>query len=1198
MAETRWTSDQKKVIDIRDKNVLVSAAAGSGKTAVLVERIISIVTGEGGNEPVDIDKLLVVTFTRAAAGEMRERVLKALEKKALEQPLNEHLRKQMTYIHNAKITTIDSFCSDVVREHFSQIDLDPAFKVGDTGELTLLRSDVVGNVLEANYERGEEGFLKFIDIYSGTKSDSDIEDIILKLYDFSQSYPYPEKWLESLVDSYREENAGKWLELVINEIQSQLLQAESSMELASDLCFDSSFDKYKSVIDDEHERLNKALQVKDFDELGAMIKGFVFGRMPALKGLSEEDELCKKQIQSIRDEYKKAVKKVATKYFTRSLDDILNDVYGCLPVVETLVKLVGEFSSEYKNAKQDKDLVDFSDLEHYALNILVEEDSKGNYIPTDTAGEMAADFYEVMIDEYQDSNLVQEIILNAVAGRGENIPNVFMVGDVKQSIYKFRLARPELFLEKYNTYVSADEEGDSKKIVLSKNFRSRYQVLDFCNMVFKQIMTKNLGGISYDAENMLYAGLEYPENDKDQYKTELLFVDTGEDSDSLTDDEPLSNIELEAAVTAEKIKELVYGKNGSKPLSVYDKDSGQLRDVKFSDIAILFRSTARYAEVYTEVLMSEGIPVYTSLSEGYFDTFEIGAILDLLSVIDNPRQDIKLASVLRNIFGITENMLADIRIGRDGSFYEAFAGYDGIYGGIVADIREKIKSYRKIISYTSIYDLICHVLEDTRFRQFIMSGKAGEKRLANVEMLLEKAKAYEDGPYSGLFNFVRYIEKLKKYKVEQGEATTMGENDDSVKIMTIHKSKGLEYPVVFLGGMGKRMNMRDTAEKLVIHHELGIGINRIDTEKRLRYKTLIKEAIGSQIRLENIAEELRVLYVAMTRAREKLILTGVGNVTSKLEKYAGCEKHEPVEFSPVTIAGAGSYMDWIIMSMVRGYGDDMSVFKRISPSDIIYNRITDTVTAEDTKKALMSWDSHRIYDGDLRKKITDTFDYTYEHKEECQIKSKMSISDIKHMYMKLTYDEELPAQELDFGSKNKEETIDSSQGATRGTAYHRVFELFDYEAAVESIDDIKDMMSSMADRGLIDRESLELVNPYKIKAFSDSDLGARMRRAYKANSLYREKPFVMGIEACKIDPDKYTSKELVVVQGIVDAWFIEDNAIVLVDYKTDSVSNIKELDARYRSQLEYYGQALSKIMDMKVKSRLIYSVKFEDTLEV
>lgn len=1198
MAATKWTDDQKNVIDIRDKNVLVSAAAGSGKTAVLVERIISIVTGEGGNEPVDIDKLLVVTFTRAAAGEMRERILKALEKKSLEQPLNEHLRKQMTYIHSPKITTIDSFCADVVREHFSEIDLDPAFKVGDTGELTLLRSDVMAKVLEDNYKRSEEGFLKFIDIYPGNKSDSGIEDIILRLYDFSQSYPNPKKWLDSLVEAYKEENASQWLDIIVNEIHGQLNEVARSMELASDLCSYSSFDGYKKVIDDEKERFLKVLSKKDFDEIGVMIKGFSFGRMPTLKGLSSEDELSKKQIQSIRDGYKKTVKTVGTKYFARSLEDILKDVYSCLPVVETLVKLVKEFSAEYKNAKQDKDLVDFSDLEHNALDILVREDEQGKLVPTDTAREMAGDFYEVMIDEYQDSNLVQEIILNAVAGRGEAVPNVFMVGDVKQSIYKFRLARPELFLKKYNTYVPYEDKGDSKKIVLSKNFRSRYQVLDFCNMVFKQIMTKDLGGISYDEENMLYPGLDYPENDKDEYKTEILFIDTSEESDALSDEEPLSNIELEAALTAGRIKELVYGKNGSKPLSVYDKETGELRDVKFSDIAILFRSTARYAEVYTEVLMAEGVPVYTSLSEGYFDTFEIGAILDLLSVIDNPRQDIKLAAVLRNVFGLTENMLADIRIGGEGSFYEAFADYNGIYGGMVSDIREKIDGYRKILSYTSIYDLICHIIEDTHFRQFIMSGRVGEKRLANVEMLLEKAKAYENGPYSGLFNFVRYIEKLKKYKVEQGEATTMGENDDSVKIMTIHKSKGLEYPVVFLGGMGKRMNMRDTADKLVIHHQLGIGINRVDTEKRLRYKTLIKEAIGSQIRLENIAEELRVLYVAMTRAREKLILTGIGNITSKLEKHAGCEKHKPMEFSPVNIANASSYMDWIIMSIIRGYGDNMWVFKRISPSDIFYDRISSESVAEDRKKALKLWDSDKIYDGDIRKAIRDTFDYSYEHEEECQIRSKMSISDIKHMYMKLTSDEERPAEVRDYSAENKEASIDSSEGAKRGTAYHRVFELFDYEAALDSVEAVKRMMDGMAERGLIDKESIDLVNPYKMKSFSDSDLGARMRKAYLESKLYREKPFVMGIPACKIDPDKYKSEELVVVQGIVDAWFIEEDGIVLVDYKTDSVSNIEDLRARYESQLKYYGEALSSITGMPVKSRIIYSVKFEETLEI
>lgn len=1202
MAETRWTEDQKKVIDIRDKNVLVSAAAGSGKTAVLVERIISIVTGSDGREPIDIDRLLVVTFTRAAAGEMRERVLKALEQKAMEEPLNEHLRKQMTYIHNAKITTIDSFCNDVVREHFSELELDPAFKVADAGELALLRADVMAEILEENYRRGEEGFLKFIDIYSGTKSDSAIEDIVLRLHDFSMSYPNPGKWLKSLVDAYQDNAGDAWLELINADISNRLEEVINAMETALDLCDEYGFEKYGDVIEKERDMFSKILTKKDYDKTGELVCGFKFDRMPVMKGLSEEDELNKKQIQTIRDGYKKNVKSVGTKYFSRKYAEIIDDVHKCLPVVKTIVELVTEFGEAYKAAKADKNLVDFSDLEHNALSVLVREEADGTYVPTNTAREMAADYYEIMIDEYQDSNLVQEIILNAVSGRGEgSAHNMFMVGDVKQSIYKFRLARPELFLEKYNTYVNEDEDGDSRKIVLSKNFRSRHEVLEFCNIVFSQIMTKELGGISYDEENMLYAGAVYPESAGGSYKPEVLFIDTGckkteDDNEGESDEEALSNIEFEAVLTAGRIKELMYGMGGREPLMVYDRDSGQLRRLKFSDIAILFRSTAGYAEVYTEVLAEEGIPVYTSLSEGYFDTFEIGAILDMLSVIDNPRQDIKLAAVLRNVFGMTENMLADIRIGCDGTFYEAFMAYDGIYADMVHVIKRKIAEYRSMVSYLSIYDLICRITEDTHFREFIMSGKAGEKRLANVEMLLEKAKAYENGPYSGLFNFVRYIEKLKKYKVEQGEATVQGENDDSVKIMTIHKSKGLEYPVVFLGGTGKKMNMRDVSEKIVIHHELGIGINRVDTDRRIRYKTLIKEAVGNRIRLENIAEELRVLYVAMTRAREKLIITGIGNVTSKLDKLAGYTKHKPVEFGMAAIAGAVSYMDWFLMCLGRGMAENKVVFGRILPDELVYTRLTETKIKDDAKNALRSIDKSKVYDADMHKIIEETFSYEYEHAEECSIRSKMSISDIKHMYMKLSSDEE-GAQEVDYGKENTEELI-TSDGAKRGTAYHRVFELFDYDRDIGSTDDVRDMMAEMVEKGLIDQADIELVNAEKIKVFSDSLLGSMMREAHRNRKLYREKPFVMGIPACDIEPDRYKSKELVVVQGIVDAWFYYDDGIVLVDYKTDSVKRIEDLEARYKSQLQYYGEALSSITGKEIKKRIIYSVKFGETLEV
>ena len=1203
MSGTRWTDEQSRVIKTRDCNLLVSAAAGSGKTAVLVERIISMVLGQYGKEPVDIDKLLVVTFTRAAAGEMRERVLKALEAEAVKDPLNEHLRKQTTYIHNAKIATIDSFCGDVVREYFSNIDLDPGFKIGDTGELKLMQSDAIAAVLEERYESGDREFLRFIDEYSGTRDDSDVEEAILTLYTYASSYPNPEKWLLSLCDMYKEENSHIWLDILADSIKEQLKECAKAARTALDLSRTQLFDKYEGLLNSEYECVSKMLEAEGYDEIGKQVKAMDFARMPIMRGLSAEDELVKKRIANLRESYKKTIRKLSSKYFSRSYEDMVSDVTGSFAVVQTLVDLVLRFAKEYKRIKADKDLVDFSDLEHYALEILVSEDEKGRFVPTETALALSKDFYEIMIDEYQDSNLVQEIILNAVAGRGVDASNVFMVGDVKQSIYKFRLARPELFLGKYETYTTMDKDDTelpdgNGKIILSSNFRSRYQVLDFANMIFKQIMVKELGGITYDEENMLYPKFPYEPGDEASYKTEILFVDTGEDKDDddSLEEEAFDKIELEAAMTADRILELVNGKNGQPPMMVFDKEVKGMRPISMSDIAILLRSTARYAEVYTQVLMSKGITVTTSLRDGYFDTFEIGAILDMLSVIDNPRQDIKLASVLRNIFGLSENMLSDIRIGGQGSFYEAFANYNGIYGSIILDIKEKLKSYRAMVSYTSIYDLICHIIEDTYFRQFISATSVGKKRMANVEMLLEKAKAYEDGPYSGLFNFVRYIEKLKQYKVEQGEANLTNENDDSVKLMTIHKSKGLEYPVVFVAGMGKKMNMQDVSKKLVIHHTMGIGINKIDVDKRVRYKTLLKEIIGNQIKLENMAEELRVLYVALTRAREKLILTGVGNVTSKLEKYEHLEGVSGVELSSSLISGASSYMDWIIMSIIRCIDEELYEFKQISPTSIVYNKMVQVASTDSYKNALLNWDTDKVYNGDIRKQIEDIFAYEYMYNEECNLRSKMSISDIKHMFMKLEFEEEGLVEKVQYEKKNTEEMISSENGAKRGTAYHRALELFDYDLDIADESDIKSMLDNIVSKGLMSEEDISLINCKKLYSFANSNLGLRMKNAHKEGRLYREKPFVMGVPACEINSEEYKSQELVVVQGIIDAWFIEDDKIVVVDYKTDSVKNIKDLDARYRSQLEYYGQALSKITGKQIKELVIYSTKFDSEL--
>ena len=1197
MAGTRWTKDQQKVIEVRDKNVLVAAAAGSGKTAVLVEHIISIVTGEIGGQPIDIDKLLVVTFTNAAASEMRERILKALEQKMKENPTSDHLRKQLTYIHNAKIATIDSFCKDVVKEHFNEIDIDPSFKIADSGDLELLKADVLSELLEKNYLEGTKEFHNFIDVYSDSRSDKGIEDKIMTLYRFSQSYPNPTKWLDSLVSFYEVkeedvENGCVWFDIAMKTIRMQIDEIISKAAMALETALDSGLEKLPEFLSDEYECIKRLASIDGYDLLGNAIKNFSFGRFPTLKGLSEEDTLVKDSIKAMRDYYKKALDKLAKKYFIRPLAEVLEDVRMCVPVVRELVRLVKEFGEMYKQAKLDKDMTDFSDIEHYALEILAKEDEEGNYIPTATALEMALDYYEIMIDEYQDSNLVQEIILTAISKRGTDTSNVFMVGDVKQSIYKFRLARPELFLEKYDTYPT----DSSEKIVLSKNFRSRHQVLEFCNDIFRQIMVKDLGGIAYDEENMLYVGMEFP-NEDDAYKSEIMFVDMDEESetvDGLDDDTP-EKVELEAAMTAMKIKELMYGTSDKEPLMVFDKDKKELRHLKFSDIAILFRSTKAYADTYTEIFMAEGIPVYTSFTDGYFDTFEISVILDMLSVIDNPRQDIKLAAVLRNVFGLNENILADIRIGVTGSFYEAFEMYDGVYEEKISYIKEKLDVYRRYASYKSIYDLICIIVDDTHFRDFLMASKASKKRMANVEMLLEKAKNYEEGAYNGLFNFVRYIELMRKYKAPQGEANVALENDDSVKIMTIHKSKGLEYPVVFVAGMGKKMNMADVTKDLIIHHELGIGINRIDTDKRVKYKTLIKETIAHKIKLENLAEELRVLYVALTRAREKLILTGVGRVTKKIDEYENLSVRRRIELDAVTIAGASTYMDWIMMCIAHDYGSRHVDFKRIRPADIIYKKVEATKADSTFKNALINWDCYKIYNGDIRKRLEDIFSSEYSHKEECEIRSKMSISDIKHMFMKMTADEDFPSQELHFGEKDNN---GPSKGALRGTAYHRVFELFDYDNMPQSVEDATKMMDSMVCRGLLDKDSMELVDASKLVAFAKTTIGERMQKAHKSGLLYREKPFVMGIPACDIDEDKYKSKELVVVQGIVDAWFEEDGDIVVVDYKTDSVEHIEDLRARYESQLIYYGEAIGKITEKKVKELVIYSVKFGEELTI
>lgn len=1219
-----WTKAQQTVIDIRDKNILVSAAAGSGKTAVLVERIIKKVTDD--DNPIDIDKLLVVTFTSAAASEMRERILNAIEKKAEEYPDNEHLQKQITYIHNASISTLHSFCMNLIRENFTYLDIDPSFKIGDEGEIKLIKSDVIKEVLEKYYQEKSEIFIEFIERYSTSRSDVNVEEIILKLYEFSMSYPEPEKWLDSCIKSYEVSNIediqnSDWFKIIETDIELQLLEACKKLHkcqviineadgpymyedaIKSDLSF------VEMMVSYNYEEQSEAMASYEYVALGK-------------KSDSEVSDIKKNQVKNIRNDVKKIIAALKKNYFGTTLEEQLECMESCLNTVKVMVELTKGFTELYKDKKEERNIIDFNDLEHYALKILVEFDENGYPMPTRAADEIAGQYEEIMVDEYQDSNYVQETIVNAISSQRFGHPNKFMVGDVKQSIYKFRLAKPELFIDKYNRYIpvndvkeSEEKNGESRRIILDKNFRSRKEVLNATNFIFNQLMGKELGGIEYDEENALYEGAAYPEIPEKQDNTAEFIILNNNKKIEVSDEIAEKNgKELEAYAAAHRIKELV-GK-----FKVYDKNTKEYRNCRYSDIVILFRSTAGIADIYAEVLNNEGIPAYCESQTGYFSADEVITVLNMLKVIDNPRQDIPLVSVLTSqMFGMNEEMLAIVRANTPYlEYYDAInkyyeSGKDDEIVKILSRFFELLNRYRQLSTYLSIYELINIVLDETGYYNYMMSMADGKRRRANLDMLKEKAATFEKGSYNGLFNFVRYIEKMQDYDIEAGEASSISENEDIVRIMTIHKSKGLEFPVVIVAGLGKKFNKTDIYDKMIIHSELGVGIDAIIPEQKLRIKTMIKKAVGRQIEKENIGEELRILYVALTRAKEKLIMLGtVKNIEKAFMKWSEACFESEEKFSPETILSSVGYIDMIGYCLARNkemyrFYDEFSLTRpwnnimseidsgiKVLVKDIdklSVEHIENMILIDEKREKLMNFDSERIYNEEIRTKLTKQLGYEYPYKSSEKIPSKLSVSELKRKDF-----EEEAQKGYEIYSMIYDEEESRITGVTRGNAYHRIFELFDYYIE-PSLENYKTMVHTFFEACKMEEYMEEVIDYDKILEFADSNISKRMKNAYNEGTLKREAKFVMGIPASRID-DAYNDEETVLVQGIIDAYFLEDEEIVVVDYKTDSVKEISELEKRYKTQLDYYAEALEKLTGKKVKEKIIYSVHLSKELLV
>ena len=1349
-----WTEEQKAVIAHREGNLLVSAAAGSGKTAVLVEHVLSLILEENAS----LSSLVLMTFSEAAAEEMKERIKKRLEEH-LQKGYDKRILREIALLPTANISTIHAFCKRLISENYAGLSIDAHFRIGDTGEMSLLQSDILEELLEEEYERKEESFLAFVDQFSMGKKDKGIEELILKLYNLASAMPFPKAYLQGLLEEDAHSRREKWEKDLYIDMKSRLENLSLLYEEALDLCREPNGPiEYEERILEERDQCLALSNTDSLEELVRGLENLSFGRLKSTK--AEGKELVK----SLRERGKKTLKTWQENY--RLLPEEMEEEVeekGQNRILE-LVRLCLLFLERYQKEKEERAVLDFSDLEHFALKLLYQDgEDKGieaeAEIGTDAeieeeakieadaeteheievgkdgakeigrgkeqevrysalADELAKSYREILVDEYQDSNLVQEYIVRALSQERFGKPNVFQVGDVKQSIYRFRMARPELFLEKYHDELYP-------KIFLRKNFRSDEGVLSVVNTLFFKIMKKDFGGIEYDLENSLFLGKLRKEEVKQEEdsitgkqrrdQTELLLLEleknasTGEEGDEGDSKEEsnsasgksLSKLELECKMIAAKVRELLE------------------RGYAYKDMVILLRSPHGVSREMVDIFGKEGIPAYAELKIGYFSAVEVETVLSFLAIIDNPRQDIPMAAVLRSpLFSFTDEELGQIVLAK-GSLYEK--PYDKTKDNAVnlslqaekalspaleekwQNFQGKLERYRRLSRSLRLHSLLTLIYEETDYYNYVRALPLGEKRQANLDQLLEDAKQFEKGSYSGLFHFIRYIEKVKKQEQDQGEATVFSEKDDLLRIMSIHHSKGLQFKVVFLSQLHKTFNKMDSKAKMLMDAELGLAADYLDLETRIKYPSLHKIAIKEKGERESLGEELRVLYVAMTRAEEKLILTGVCKNEEDLIKKFPVQERLSLE----DIRGATSYLAWILMAYSRSFFESSKTgeiaLSFISKEDLEENEGKAMGEAISLEKKLYEFLGKERAKTEAEKLMEEHFSYVYPYEKSTHRSPKYSVSLLKMKAMEEhgerlgeplasevgqegkavapEWDEEKieRAGEVDANIKSTEQGVDSTEstgekagfeqgaedkhkdkaeanaeekqqskenhdspliqkmkaegkniGAAIGDSYHHALAFYDYSKDISQLS------------GFLSPEEYGLLNQEKLKKFLDSPLGQLFAKAYKKNTLYREQHFMQEVEyeklfpedgavgedaeeavssnAASVDSDADSLKrnidriesnresfvesnadshvEKVILQGIIDAFIMEEEGIILVDYKTDRVKDGEELRNRYQKQIDLYSEALEQILGKKVRRRVLYSFSLGEEVDL
>ena len=1192
MGEVKWTNEQKQAIEEKGSNILVAAAAGSGKTAVLVERIINRIL----NDKIDIDKLLVVTFTNAAASEMRERILDAIYKKIEEEPSNIELQRQITLLNKASICTIHSFCLDVIRNNFYEINISPNFRIGDTAEIELLKQETLDDLFEKKYFEEDEDFLKLVDTYTGYRGDEPLKELVMEIYKFIQSSPFPRKWLEEKVEEFNIKDLSldfaktKWGKLILEEYEKNIDETILGLKnVKKDLDSNPELEKFSQVIrlDLENLELIKA-NLDSWDKVYELSQSFSFTKWPVDRKIQSN---IKDEAKEKRDKINKKFKGIKDKIFIYTSKEVVQDLQEVYEILNLLKKVVLEFEEAYSKVKLERNVIDFNDIEHLALKILIKEED-GKYVPTEVAKKYKDKFEEIAIDEYQDSNMVQEYILTSIS-KGNNI---FMVGDVKQSIYKFRQAMPELFLSKYERYkLKKDKtENDDLKIQLFKNFRSRENILSTSNLVFQEIMSKKLGDVEYNEDEYLNLGANYPDIENVDFagKTEIDVINLNknqieEETEDTENNERIEDSILEAKYVAKKIQELI-----NSNYYVFDKKQGY-RKITYKDIVVLLRTTATLAPIYEKEIADLGMPVFSDTSSEYLNSVEIQTIISVLKIIDNPMQDIPLVTVMRSMIGgFTDNDLIEIRLAdKNCNFYESILKAQVQVSEElrikINNFLEKIENWREANEYLNLDELIWKIYLDTGYYNYVGLMQNGKLRQANLKMLFERAKQYESASFKGLFNFINFIDKLRLSSGDLGSAKIIGENEDVIRIMSIHKSKGLEFPVVFLSSTGKKFNMQDLNKKVLLHQDIGLGPTYTNYEKKIEYPTLAKEAIKIVSKKEILAEEMRVLYVALTRAKEKLVITGIekdvnDSIDSKQKELEIYKDSTENKMNPSLVVKYKSYIDWIELVYLKNKDKDIMKFNIINKKDILKDKSEEKESDIDILKEIQN----RATSKENMTKIKQELEWTYKYEESVELPSELSVSKIKELKKNGQNKNHNQNQEASFAKPNFLIEKTELTGAEKGTIMHLCLQKLNYKEEYD-LEKLKRMVKSLVEKEIILPKEAESVNYNKILEFLKSDIWKEMK---EAKLVEQEKPFYFNIKANEIYDVK--SEEDILVQGIIDLYYINKyNELVLVDYKTDYVENNDEesLKEKYDIQLAIYKKALEKALDRKVDKVYIYS---------